>query len=515
VSIKSPSGVAKSQNSNAAQSSFPKHSTKHSTRAWLPALAQLLAPILVGLALRLFLVLRFPTVAGDSAIYENLARNWLDAHIFGLANAGQIIPTDIRGPGYPAFVALLYLFLRRGETVISLAQAFIDMGTCLLAARLAALLAPEPQRRRTALAALWLAATCPLIANYAAVPLTEVLATFLTTAALVALASACVHNAGKADHTDGKPAWRGWFAGGLLVGLGTLVRPETPLVLIALALVLMVRWRHPADWGKLARVGLLAGTGLLLPLAPWAARNWVRFHEVQFLAPRFAASPDEYVPRGLYAWTATWLVRYRDVYLVSWRINTDPVPLADIPPAAFDSPDERARVATLLDQYNENECMTPEIDRGFAQMARERTARNPLRSYLWVPMERVATLWLTPRVELLPLSGHLQPVREKWRTDRVDFIVTLLFGALNFFYLAIAAAGLYRIHCARDSQAPGAQVAVTLLVIFVVVRTVFLTQVETPEPRYVLECFPVLFALGAMCWLKQFPIGTRVARDGS
>jgi 4-amino-4-deoxy-L-arabinose transferase-like glycosyltransferase len=462
----------------------------------------------VGLALRIFLVLRFPTVAGDSAIYENLARNWLDAHVYGLANAGRIIPTDIRGPGYPAFVALLYLFIRRGETVISLAQAFLDIGTCLLTARLAALLSPEPQRRRTALAALWLAATCPLIANYATVPLTEILATFLTAAALVALAGGCV-NIGKAS------AWKSWFAGGLLVGIGTLVRPETPLVLIALALVLMVRWRRRADWSKLTRVGLLAGAGLLLPLTPWAARNWIRFHEVQFLAPRFAASPDEYVPRGVYAWTATWLVRYRDVYLVEWPLNTDPIPLADISPAAFDSPGEQARVAALLDQYNDSLCVTPEIDRGFAQLARERTMRHPLRTYLWVPIGRAATLWLTPRVELLPVSGHLENPREKWRTDRVDFIVTVLFFALNFFYLGIAATGFYRIRSARNSQPPGAGTALALLVVFVLVRTAFLTQVEAPEPRYVLECFPVLFALGAMCWLEKMPSATRAARGGS
>jgi hypothetical protein len=32
----------------------------------------------------------------------------------------------------------------------------------------------------------------------------------------------------------------------------------------------------------------------------------------------------------------------------------------------------------------------------------------------------------------------------------------------------------------------------------VLLRTVFLTTVETPEPRYVLECFPVVLALGAV-----------------
>ena len=56
--------------------------------------------------------------------------------------------------------------------------------------------------------------------------------------------------------------------------------------------------------------------------------------------------------------------------------------------------------------------MTPEIDRGFADLARERTARHPLRTYLFVPLGRVATLWFTPRTELLPVSGHLWPIRQ-------------------------------------------------------------------------------------------------------
>jgi hypothetical protein len=37
-----------------------------------------------------------------------------------------------------------------------------------------------------------------------------------------------------------------------------------------------------------------------------------------------------------------------------------------------------------------------------------------------------------------------------------------------------------------------------LLVVYCVVRTLFFARfVETPEPRYVLECFPAVIALGA------------------
>src|SRR5579872_4186226 len=113
---------------------------------------------LVGLALRLFLVLRFPFVAGDSAIYEELAQNWLHEHVYGIYYASGLAASDIRVPGYPTFLALVYLMFRRADLGIVLAQAVLDLATCFLVAQLAARLAPVPQRPRIALAALWLAA---------------------------------------------------------------------------------------------------------------------------------------------------------------------------------------------------------------------------------------------------------------------------------------------------------------------------------------------------------------------
>ena len=155
-------------------------------RRSLPVSLLVLAAALAGLALRLILVLRFPEFTDDSALYEELARNWLDAHVYGLSYTNGLVPSDIRVPGYPAFLALVYIVIGRGQRAILLAQAVLDLCTCFLVAWLASLLAPEAQRRRVVLAALWLAATCPFIANYAAVPLSEVLATFLSAIALLA-----------------------------------------------------------------------------------------------------------------------------------------------------------------------------------------------------------------------------------------------------------------------------------------------------------------------------------------
>lgn len=79
----------------------------------------------------------------------------------------------------------------------------------------------------------------------------------------------------------------------------------------------------------------------------------------------------------------------------------------------------------------------------------------------------------------------------------------MFLGALNIFYIGLAIAGLWRAHSQRATAEPGTRTAVMLLVVFMAVRTAFLTQVDTPEPRYVLECFPALLALGALVWLPR------------
>ncbi len=440
------------------------------TRAWM------WLALLAGLALRLFFLWRFPFVAPDSKVYEELARNWLDSGVYGLFIDGRLTPVDVRAPGYPFFLAAVYVILGRSRLAVMLAQALVDLLTCVLTAELAARLAPEAVRPRVRVAGLWLAALCPFTANYVAAPLAEAPATFLTALALLFFLEAY------------QGAERNWFLGGLAAGVGTLVRPETPLLLGAVGLALVARWWRPADFNRLLRAAAWMAAGCVLPLLPWAARNWWSLGRVQFLAPRYAELPGEFVPRGVFAWTGTWLVRYRDIDPFLWKLETEPIRVEDLPASAFDSEQERNRVAALLEPYNETFEVSPLMDAGFRRLARERTARHPLRTYLWIPLARAGTLWLTPRIELLPYTGELWPPGEKWEEDPVDFTVTVAFGLLNLVYLGLALAGAWR---CRECPGTG------LLLAFVLVRTAFLTQVETPEPRYVLECFPAVLALAA------------------
>jgi hypothetical protein len=483
---------------------------------WIPLAAALGA----GLALRLFFFFKYPSGSDDGTLYESMGHNWFAHRTYGLDAVGRIIPSDIRVPGYPLFTAVVHL-LGRGKTPLLLAQIVVDLCTCLLAATLAGLLAPVSQsgklRQRMMIAAVWLAAVCPFLADYAAVNLTEVLATFFTALALVALTAGAIGNETLswkllmqgADETD-SPREKtssflknSWFVGGLAVGCATMVRPESPLILVALTLVLLWRWRHRADWPKLLRVGALAAVGFVIPLIPWTARNAISLHEFQPLAPQYAQGPGESVPLGFYAWTNTWLVRYRDVDPIIWTLGDNPVTLEVFPEIAFDTADERARISALIDQYNNKCCeFLPEWNSQFEELARERTARHPLRTYVTVPFQRALTMWFTPRVEMMGYTGNVWPLKKTYEDGKEDFSVTLLLGAIGIIYVALAFAGIARASAKQLLSSPQIW-GVAILIAFCVVRTAFLTRIQAPEPRYVLECFPAIYALGAFLWARQ------------
>jgi hypothetical protein len=192
-------------------------------------------------------------------------------------------------------------------------------------------------------------------------------------------------------------------------------------------------------------------------------------------------------------WEKTWLFRMSDCYRVTWKLDDEVINLEDIPARAFDTPEEKQRVAGILEQYNDDLTLTPEEDAVFAQLARERTARHPLRTYLLLPAARALTLWFSPRIERLPYSGHVFPLAQTWEDDPVDQSVTITLFLLNVLFLALALSGAVRLW----RRHPSARPAVLFFAAFIALRTAFLTTVEAPEPRYMLVCFPALIALAA------------------
>jgi hypothetical protein len=474
----------------------------------------------VGLCLRLFFVLKFPADSGDTALYEELATNWVKQHAYALDLHGALTPVDVRMPGYPAFLALIYVLTgRSGEAArlwVMLTQVVADLLSCLVIAVLGAGLLILADRggsvKRVFTAGLWMAALCPFTANYTAAVLTETLAMFSSAIAMLLLVGVAANSH---DLVFPKPrrSWEGIWSqdfrflaasSGIVVGLGTLFRPESPLLLVAawvgsaFALLLHGQVRH------LLRIVLYTSVGCALPLVPWAIRNAVTLHEVQILAPKFSTLPGEIVPYGFMAWEKTWLYRVSDCYLVPWKLNEEPINVEGIPARAFDSPEEQQRVAAILAQYNEQLTLTQEGDGAFAQIARERAARHPLRTYVWIPAARAAVIWFTPRIELLPISGNVFPLAKMYDEDPADQGFTILLFLLNILYLGLGFWGAVKLWRSSTAVLP----AVAFLIIFLVVRTAFLTTLETPEPRYVLVCFPALIAFGAQLFAGKLASAT-------
>ena len=190
-----------------------------------------LGATLAALAVRLFFVFRFPGVVDDSRLYANIAENWLQHGIYGVTNSGVIMPTLSRLPGYPAFLAAIFvLFGDENYRAVLLVQVLFDLATCFLIADMA--------RRffsgRAAQAAFLLAGLCPFLANYAAAALTETLEIFFTALALdLALRGMQVGEPETpANRPDTLPVMS-WLGCGLSIGAAILLRPDGGILLAA------------------------------------------------------------------------------------------------------------------------------------------------------------------------------------------------------------------------------------------------------------------------------------------
>jgi len=332
------------------------------------------AALFTGICLRLLLVLKLPAGAGDTVIYEQLATNWLKHGNYAMDVAGALVPVDLRVPGYPAFLALVYALTgRTGEQArifVMLAQAVVDLATCLAIGALAAILVtlcdPRAKPKRAFTAGLWLAVLCPFTANYVAVPLTETWAIFFSALAtiLLVLVATLSRDEGREVFQGSGSTGRGYWTlsalVGLVVGIGTLFRPETPLLLMTTLAVMGFWMVRRGEWKRWLLTGLLMGCAGCVPLVPWAIRNAVTLDEFQPLAPKDATLPGEIDPKGFMAWERTWLFRVRDCYLVPWKLNDESIDLDDIPAQAFDTPEEKERVAAVLEEYNEDLTLNEE-----------------------------------------------------------------------------------------------------------------------------------------------------------
>ena len=247
-----------------------------------------LVALAAGAALRVWFIRHFPQIQGDSLLYADIARNWLDHGIYGRSvlhgtAPATISPTLVRLPGYPAFLSLCFaVFGKQNYLAVLYLQVVIDLVACLLVADFARRLCG----RRTAIVTLWLAALCPFTANYVAMPLTETLSIFCVALGLCAFAAVME-----------RPHWSWMLALAFAWSYAALLRPDGALLAVVFFPALILYGRSSMGFARSVRIAIICGLVSVLPFAAWTLRNWHTFHVFQPLAPRSATDPGE--PKAL------------------------------------------------------------------------------------------------------------------------------------------------------------------------------------------------------------------------
>jgi hypothetical protein len=100
-------------------------------------------------------------------------------------------------------------------------------------------------------------------------------------------------------------------------------------------------------------------------------------------------------------------------------------------------------------------------------------------------------MWLRPRTETLPSDTRWWDFDD----DPRWLALTISLGIVNLLYVGAAFSGLL-----RGRFAPH----VGLLLTFVMLRSLFLGTLENPEPRYTLECYPVVIVLAAALFREKY-----------
>lgn len=437
----------------------------------------LLSILLAAFAWRLVLVIGFPHHAHDEIRYTTPAINMLAGRGFSSEVVAPYRPTEHAMPLYPIFIAGVYAIFGEHNLAIRIAQAVLDSLTGLLVAFVAFNLAPVKVRRESAI---W-AIVCYGFFSWFTVIwtsfiLTETLAIFLT---MLAVATSVWASRGR--------FWR-WLLVGFVCGLAILTRADSGLLAMSFVLYLtfqIVRMRSAETIVSL----FLFCFATTMVLTPWAVRNYVAFGKFQPLASPYGAPRGEVLPKGYELWIETWLSTYESNYGALDPFYFQGIPAFDfsvLPSSAFDSTGERDEVAKLIARQNRPEGIsTEEFSNRFYELAIERIKRAPMRYFVWLPLQRIASNWLTG-------FGTTNELR---RFARIMLVLPILIGG---------AVGL--VVWARNPM------LVSVLVLLIMTRTIYFAYLIS-ESRYIVEAYPAMIAaFGITCAIILSRIKSAVRR---
>lgn len=198
------------------------------------------------------------------------------------ADNDVFVPEVIRTPGYPAFIAAVYVVFGVGnDMAVAIAQAFVFLAICWLVF----LIARRAAGQRSAIAAAAMTALYSPLPYFGSLIVTELWTAFMATAAILMCLRATQHG-----------QIRDYVIAGALFTATTMVRPAFVLMpfFFVIAVPMLVKRQRTAaalkGWAALAITAAIC-------LVPWLTYNYVNLGQ-------FTLSPAGGVGRGL--WEGSW-----------------------------------------------------------------------------------------------------------------------------------------------------------------------------------------------------------------
>ena len=196
-------------------------------------------------------------VRPDTMSYLRPAMNMIDGHGFSGSERPPFLPSAVRTPVYPFFIAGCYAMFGKNLLIIALIQVFIDTLTAALIYMWGLRLVSEPAARLGGI--IYALSSEPAV--HAVFILTETLFTFCLLSAMVTLSCYRVQHQ------------RRWLlSGGILLGITILIRPIA--LFFPFAALLLLWMASPNKPRQFLTHGMIFLFAAVLVVTPWVMRNY-------------------------------------------------------------------------------------------------------------------------------------------------------------------------------------------------------------------------------------------------
>jgi 4-amino-4-deoxy-L-arabinose transferase-like glycosyltransferase len=402
-----------------------------------------------------------PLLGDAKTRYDPIAKSLLQGNGFSRDTAPPYRPDNFDQPGYPLMVASIYAATDRNRRSVVLFQLLLEMIILLTVWGIArALKLPRAAQRL----AVGIGLICPFVAKYAGLILSEVPAT------LVICLTCYTFIRAVQKPSANKYVW--WALAGVLSGISLLVRADLVIVVGLMWAVAIVLPRSLTATVRLKQIGLLA-IALVLTLAPWTARNYLRFERFIPLGTLSNQSRLPYV-----RWMNTWFDDPADLKTFWWDALTDGPP-PSFPADKIPDSDQRIRASNALIEARAQKTLGGDSAQQFQDLATQAARERPIHTFVVVPLKRVIKTWLYPQVNRVPtLMGTRLPffsIQGLWIVMSVLTIVGVI-DALRLKQYSV------------------------LLLVAVIVGRVALPLISSlgADPRLLVESIPAIYVLSAM-----------------